>query len=100
MPCTISSSGYVQSSHTERSLAPLARRSRQRWRQVCVALAYLACVSAVVVPLTSCKPQRQVNIYNWADFIGSDTVAQFERQTGIKVVYDTYDSEETAETRL
>jgi len=65
-----------------------------------VALAYLACVSAAAVPLTSCKPQRQVNIYNWADFIGSDTVAQFERQTGIKVVYDTYDSEETAETRL
>ena len=103
MPCTISSSGYVQSSHTERcSLQPLARRSRQRWRQVRVERWRIwRGVTRVVVPLTSCKPRtRQVNIYNWADFIGSDTVAQFERQTGIKVVYDTYDSEETAETRL
>src|SRR3954470_18140042 len=100
MPCTISSSGCVQSSRTAPPFAPVACRSQHRWRRVCVALAYLACASSAVMPLSSCQPQRQVNIYNWADFIGSNTVAQFERQTGIKVVYDTYDSEETAETRL
>jgi putrescine transport system substrate-binding protein len=51
--------------------------------------------------LASCHhDRRQVNIYNWADFIGSNTMPEFERRTGIKVVYDTYDSEETAETRL
>ncbi len=39
-------------------------------------------------------------IYNWQDFIGTDTIAQFERETGIKVVYDVYDGEETMDARL
>jgi putrescine transport system substrate-binding protein len=43
---------------------------------------------------------KQVNIYNWADFIGSSTLQRFERETGIKVVYDTYDAEETMEAKL
>lgn len=45
-------------------------------------------------------PTRQVNIYNWADFIGKNTIADFEKKTGIKVIYDTYDAEETKETKL
>jgi putrescine transport system substrate-binding protein len=44
--------------------------------------------------------EKTLYIYNWSDFIGRDTIAQFERETGIKVVYDTYDSEETMEARL
>src|SRR5262245_14103713 len=44
--------------------------------------------------------ERVVNIYNWADYIGKDTLAQFERQTGIRVVYDTYDADETLEARM
>lgn len=43
---------------------------------------------------------RQLYIYNWADFIGTRTIERFERETGIKVVYDTYDSEDTMEARL
>lgn len=39
-------------------------------------------------------------LYNWADFIGSGTLERFEQRTGIKVVYDTYDAEETMEARL
>jgi putrescine transport system substrate-binding protein len=41
-----------------------------------------------------------LNIYNWADYIGHDTVAEFERRTHIKVVYEFYDSNETLETKL
>ncbi len=41
-----------------------------------------------------------LNIYNWADYIGHDTVAQFERQTHIKVIYGVYDSNETLEAKL
>jgi putrescine transport system substrate-binding protein len=44
--------------------------------------------------------EQIVNIYNWADYIGRDTVAQFERETGIKVVYDTYDADETLEAKM
>lgn len=43
---------------------------------------------------------RVVNIYNWADYIGKDTLAKFESATGIKVVYDTYDADETLEAKM
>jgi putrescine transport system substrate-binding protein len=41
-----------------------------------------------------------LNIYNWADYIGYETIAQFERQTHIKVVYGLYDSNETLEAKI
>ena len=41
-----------------------------------------------------------LHIYNWADYIGKDTIAEFEARTGIKVVYDTYDSDETLEAKM
>jgi putrescine transport system substrate-binding protein len=46
-------------------------------------------------------PEEPVlHVYNWADYIGKDTIADFERTTGIKVVYDTYDSDDTLEAKL
>jgi putrescine transport system substrate-binding protein len=54
--------------------------------------------------LSACSPdpraEKVVNIYNWADYIGKDTLAQFEKETGIKVVYDTYDADETLEAKM
>jgi spermidine/putrescine-binding protein len=44
--------------------------------------------------------EKIVNVYNWADYIGPTTLADFERRTGIKVNYDTYDSNEILETKL
>src|SRR6202050_296582 len=44
--------------------------------------------------------KKRLFIYNWSDFIGPDTIAKFEKQTGIKVTYDIYDAEETMEARL
>src|ERR1700676_4106277 len=43
---------------------------------------------------------KRLFIYNWTDFIGHNTIAEFEKQTGIKVTYDVYDSEETMDARL
>ena len=43
---------------------------------------------------------KRLFIYNWTDFIGRDTIAKFEKLTGIKVTYDVYDAEETMEARL
>src|SRR6202035_2231594 len=43
---------------------------------------------------------KRLFIYNWTDFIGSNTIAEFEKLTGIKVTYDVYDSEETMDARL
>ena len=44
--------------------------------------------------------ERVLHVYNWIDFIGKTTIADFEAQTGIKVVYDTYDTTEILETKL
>ncbi|MCB6183318.1 polyamine ABC transporter substrate-binding protein [Leeia sp. TBRC 13508] len=41
-----------------------------------------------------------LNIYNWNDYIGKDTIRQFEKETGIKVKYDVYDSNETLQAKL
>ncbi|UZD98431.1 polyamine ABC transporter substrate-binding protein [Pseudomonas corrugata] len=41
-----------------------------------------------------------VHIYNWSDYIGETTLADFEKATGIKPVYDVFDSNETLEGKL
>src|SRR6516165_1015150 len=44
--------------------------------------------------------QRVVNIYNWSDYIAPNVVEDFSKETGIKVRYDTFDSNDTLETKL
>ena len=44
--------------------------------------------------------EKVLHVYNWADYIGKDTLTQFEAATGISVVYDTYDSDETLEAKM
>ena len=41
-----------------------------------------------------------VNIYNWADYIGPTTLQDFERETGIKVNYDIYDTSEVVDAKV
>ena len=44
--------------------------------------------------------QRQVNIYNWSDYIGATTLADFRRATGIQPAYDIFDANEMLEAKL
>ena len=44
--------------------------------------------------------ERQLFIYNWADYIGTTTIADFEKETGIKVTYDLFDGYETMDARV
>lgn len=53
---------------------------------------------AVAGPATA--QDKQVNIYNWSDYIDETVLADFTRETGIKVVYDVYDNNEIVETKL
>jgi putrescine transport system substrate-binding protein len=41
-----------------------------------------------------------LRLYNWADYIGENTLADFEKATGIKVIYDTFDAYETVQAKL
>ncbi len=43
---------------------------------------------------------KQVNVYNWSDYIAEDTIPNFEKQSGIRVTYDVFDSNEVLETKL
>ncbi|MGA1800728.1 polyamine ABC transporter substrate-binding protein [Rhizobium sp. HT1-10] len=43
---------------------------------------------------------RVVNVYNWSDYIDNSILTDFTKETGIKVVYDVYDSNETLEAKL
>jgi putrescine transport system substrate-binding protein len=41
-----------------------------------------------------------LNVYNWSDYIAEDTIPKFEAETGIKVNYDVFDSNELVEAKL
>ncbi|MBM3569579.1 MAG: polyamine ABC transporter substrate-binding protein [Alphaproteobacteria bacterium] len=43
---------------------------------------------------------RVVNVYNWSDYIDQQVLEAFEKETGIKVVYDVFDSNDVLETKL
>jgi len=43
---------------------------------------------------------KVLNVLNWSDYIAPDTLDKFERETGIKVNYDVFDSNEVLETKL
>ncbi len=43
---------------------------------------------------------KQLNVYNWSDYIAEDTVPGFERHSGVHVTYDVFDSNEVLEAKL
>jgi putrescine transport system substrate-binding protein len=57
-------------------------------------------LAALCLAVPAKAEDQQLNIYNWADYIGRDTVKNFQKQTGIQVVYDTYDSDAALEAKV
>ena len=64
------------------------------------ASACLLALAAVAAGPAAAAPERVVNVYNWSDYIDPKMLDAFTRETGIKVVYDTYDTNEIVETKL
>lgn len=50
--------------------------------------------------VTTLAADKTLHIYNWSDYIAPDTIANFQKETGIKVVYDVFDSNEVLEGKL
>ena len=48
----------------------------------------------LTIPLAHAAEEKVLNIFNWSEYIGDDTVHQFEKETGIHVRYDNFDSNE------
>ena len=64
-----------------------------------LALLLAGCAAACAVAAGSAE-EKVLNVFTWPDYIGPHTIADFEKEYGIKVNYDTYDSTEMAEARL
>jgi putrescine transport system substrate-binding protein len=60
----------------------------------------LLALSLVALAGTASADDKVLHVYNWSDYIAPDTVDNFTKETGIKVVYDVYDSNETLEAKL
>lgn len=57
------------------------------------------CVAPLLF-LSAAQAGSTLNVANWTDYIDQKALEEFTKETGIKVVYDTYDSNEILETRL
>ena len=55
---------------------------------------------SVVLAAGAAAQERVVNVYNWSDYVDPKMLEEFTQETGIKVVYDTYDNNEIVETKL
>ena len=63
------------------------------------ALAAAAVAAAFASPAMA-QEEKVLNIYNWSDYIAEDTIKNFEKETGIKVRYDVFDSNEVLHAKL
>jgi putrescine transport system substrate-binding protein len=68
----------------------------------CIHVRCAVAIGAVlaVFPPPAKAEQRTVNFYNWSNYVAPGVLEDFTRETGINVVYDTFDANETLETRL
>src|SRR6476661_914961 len=60
----------------------------------------LSAVAGLAMVQNGLAEDRVVNVYNWSDYIDQSILEDFTKETGIKVVYDVFDSNEVLETKL
>ena len=60
----------------------------------------IAAIFLLLLPLAARAEEPVLHIYNWSDYIAPDTISGFEAETGIRVTYDVYDSNEVLEAKL
>ncbi|MCZ4090259.1 polyamine ABC transporter substrate-binding protein [Sinorhizobium psoraleae] len=65
-----------------------------------IIIATLAAATLAGSTMLASAQERVVNVYNWSDYIDSSILEDFTKETGIKVVYDVFDSNEILETKL
>src|SRR6266516_2328706 len=65
-----------------------------------IRLALVAAAAMTITPAAAQPKERIVNVYNWSDYMAPGVVEDFSKETGIKVRYDTFDSNDTLETKL
>lgn len=59
----------------------------------------LALAAVLATPAWS-EEEKALNVYNWSEYIGENTIAKFEEETGISVKYDTYGANDELDGKL
>ncbi|HRX42284.1 MAG TPA: PotD/PotF family extracellular solute-binding protein, partial [Clostridia bacterium] len=54
-----------------------------------------AVLLGVMAGITGCSDKIVLNVFNWGEYIDESLIDRFEDETGIKVNYKTYDTNET-----
>jgi putrescine transport system substrate-binding protein len=75
------------------------RRAQRVFLPILLAASVVACGTRDE-SAAAAKSAEVLHVYNWADYIAESTIRDFEARTGIKVVYDIYDSSEVTQTKL
>jgi putrescine transport system substrate-binding protein len=65
-----------------------------------VAKVALAVAFAATLAMAASAQERVVNVYNWSDYIDPRVLEDFTKETGIKVRYDVFDSNDVLETKM
>jgi spermidine/putrescine-binding protein len=106
----------TQRNEIERLVQGLQQDAVSRREFVSGATALGLSLSAIGMVLTACgrkdqgggaasgetlgEIEKELNVYNWSDYIAEDTIANFEKEFGVKVTYDTYESNEEMVAKL
>ncbi len=56
--------------------------------------------SVMALTAGAASAEGELNVYHWSDYVAEDTIEKFEAETGIKVNYDVYDSNEVLEAKM
>src|SRR5690606_41895957 len=72
-------------------------RSKGGW-SVLRKIAWLVLALLVLAPAASA--QQVLNIYNWSDYIDPSVIADFEKEYGIRVIYNVFSNNEELHARL
>ena len=79
--------------------------NKSLWSIALAALALSACGKKEEAPAAAAAPaataeEKVLNVYNWPDYIAQDMIANFEKETGIKVNYQTFENNEALHAKL
>lgn len=81
-------------------MAPIPAHKYRMSRGLARLFTAAALSAAAILPAAAQQEEKVLNIYNWSDYIAEDTIKNFEKETGIKVRYDLFDSNEVLHAKL
>lgn len=80
--------------HAETPPAPTPRRNTGVWKKAGAGAMACVLLAALIVTGAAARSERVVNVCSWGEYIDESLITEFEEQTGIRVNYQTAESNE------